>query len=242
MLIIDYHRSNRQSTASNSDFTHQPSFAADSSTVESAQNPAANGRSRHDSNQYLVLPAPLAVSPNNRALTASSSRNSEDNYADNGSQRHLVTPQSVEYYGQDRTDSPTSGSRLMSRGYPDPARDPFRTTSPATSGYDDNTAPYTPDMSDESGYRGVRLADNGPAGASDGVRRVARQTGRRTSQTMSPQSQQQQQQQAYSPYGSSVPQQQQQQQQNRYSRPSSYALPPGAAPPQAGTNNGGYGY
>lgn len=68
-----------------------------------------------------------------------------------------------------------------------------------------------PPMSGPSRARGISLADNGPVPGPGGVRRVSRQTGKRTSSQAPPQ--------------------------NRYSRssPSPYAsLPPGAAPPQSG--------
>ncbi|EMD32671.1 glycosyltransferase family 2 protein [Gelatoporia subvermispora B] len=72
-----------------------------------------------------------------------------------------------------------------------------------------------PPLTGPSRARGISLADNGPVPGPGGVRRVSRQTGRRTSAQAPPP-------------------------QNRYSRPtpSPYTnLPPGAAPP-----NTGYGY
>ncbi|KDR85492.1 hypothetical protein GALMADRAFT_132186 [Galerina marginata CBS 339.88] len=225
--------SNRYSLASNSDLTHQPP-AFDASTLESAN--YSSPRPRHDSNALLMLPAPLSV---NRPLMSSTSsvgmsRSSEDhNYApDNGSNLRLIpSPQTSDTYPE-TSESASTTQRLLSptspfdprfsRQAPSPqppsltdVQNPFRsqTTSPTT--YDEQT-PFVPDYEDPHGRggRGVRLMDGGPVPGPDGVRRVSRPTGRRpTSQAPA---------------------------QNRYSRNSAaYSLPPGAAPPQPASYNGG---
>ncbi|KIK71495.1 glycosyltransferase family 2 protein [Collybiopsis luxurians FD-317 M1] len=94
---------------------------------------------------------------------------------------------------------------------------PFSTTSPVSSEHlfsaepEEMMSPSPVPAPGRPGGRGtgVRLTDDGPVPGPDGVRRIARQGGRR------PQSQ------------------------NRYSRSSTaFSLPPGAAPPQPGYGNG----
>ncbi|PPQ78041.1 hypothetical protein CVT25_015585 [Psilocybe cyanescens] len=220
--------SNRYSLASNSDLTHQPP-AFDASTLDSAN--YSNPRPRHDSNALLMLPAPLAVSNRQLMSSASSvgmSRSSEDaNYPpDNGSGSNLRLipgPQTNDSYTTETSDSSSTNQRLLSptspfdprfsRQGPSPqppsdSQNPFRSQTTSPTNYDEHT-PFVPDYEDPAGRggRGIRLMDSGPVPGPDGVRRVARPTGRRPTSQAPPQ--------------------------NRYSRSSTvFSLPPGAAPPQ----------
>ena len=211
--------SNRYSTASNSDVTHQPP-GFDASTLDSAS--YNNPRPRHDSNTLLMLPAPLAV---NRPLTSSTSsvgmsRSSEEHYnSDNGSGSNLrliSSPHSAEQFVEspDPRLLPPSPYNSQSFGRQNPVpqpplmtdtQNPFRSSTTSHS-HEDHSV-FTPDYDDPSGAgRGVRLMDSGPVPGPEGVRRVSRPR-RPTSQTPS---------------------------QNRYSRNSTtmFNLPPGAAHPQ----------
>ncbi|KIY69277.1 glycosyltransferase family 2 protein [Cylindrobasidium torrendii FP15055 ss-10] len=229
---------NRLSLASNSDNFHPPSTGFDSSTMDSN---AFNGppRPRQDSNNLLVLPAPLArggIPSSSSSSSAGLSRSSEDVHTESH-QRLVATPQSY--------DSPEPG--YMSEGggrySPGPPVPPAKraslsisheSTSTAASGnpfysHAMSASPTAYEPEDPSFYqslagigagngggggRGITLSDSGPVAAPEGVRRVGRPSGRRPSSQATPP-------------------------QNRYSRNSMvYALPPGAAPPQTG---GGYG-
>lgn len=217
----------------------------DASTYESSP----TGRPRYDSNQLLMLPAPLSVTrtpgANTNASTAVLSRSSEEGYAmsDSGSQQRLVPSPPQDGYYPDEYESP--GRYTPQSPQTSPFEQRVSRTAGANSGvlrnssqhqypievhnnpfsYEQPHVPYTaepdelphsPQLSSAaaaSRTRGISLADNGPVPGPEGVRRVARQSNRR-SQSQAP-----------------APQQ------NRYSRSSFPALPPGAAPPQPG----GYG-
>ena len=213
----------------------------DASTYDST--PAA--RPRYDSNQLLMLPAPLAVTrtpgvnTNASASTTVFSRSSEEGYAvsDVGSQQHLVSsPNQDGFYPEDyenagRYTPSSQGSpfeqrvsraagnsgvlRHSQQQYPTEIQNnPYN--------YEQAQVQYTPEPDEYASRqspppaiainraRGISLADNGPVPGPEGVRRVARQSNRR-SQSQAP-----------------APAQ------NRYSRSSFPALPPGAAPPQPG--------
>lgn len=213
--------SNRYSTTSNSDATHQPP-GFDASTLESSS--YNHSRPRRDSSTLLMLPAPLAVG---RPMTSSTSsvgisRSSEEHYnSDNGSGSNLrltSSPTTAEHY-VDSPDpaaarllppSPYNSQSFRQNPIPQPpsmieSQNPFRSSTTSNS-HEDHTM-FTPDYDELSGRggvggRGVRLMDSGPVPGPEGVRRVSRPR-RPTSQTPS---------------------------QNRYSRNSN--LPPGAAPPQ----------
>ncbi|KAF8844203.1 glycosyltransferase family 2 protein [Paxillus ammoniavirescens] len=248
-----FDRSIRYSMASNSDTNHPTSNGGvDSSTTESVPSlpysPEGGGRSRHDSNGPLALPAPLSVS---RTLTSGASasssvgvsRSSEDvtytsEVGSTSNQRLVVTP--PDQYVDSYTEVPTprypqfdvqvaraagnNGGVLrnptLSSQYPGETQNPFRASKPHVAAYDDQYSGYSepeetapPVLSQRQG-RGVSLSDNGPVPGPEGVRRVARPSGRRPTSQTPPQ--------------------------NRYSRTSTaYNLPPGAAPPQPG--QGGYG-
>ncbi|KAH7886333.1 glycosyltransferase family 2 protein [Phlebopus sp. FC_14] len=111
----------------------------------------------------------------------------------------------------------------VSSQYPGETQNPFRTPEPHVAAYDEQYSGYTAEPEDippvvpsHRQARGVSLSDNGPVPGPEGVRRVARPTGRRPT--------------------SQAPQ-------NRYSRSSTaFNLPPGAAPPQAGGGSHGGAY
>ena len=227
-------RRDRYSAVSNSETGATPSQAFDASTTESFAN-AGGSRPRYDSNQLLTLPAPLAL--NRPATTSGSStsvtRSNEDVYSDNSSHQpqrivsshaSSATDQPVEDYfgasasGPTRHASPGRGNHGTIRQTTPSTRFPGENTNPFQSSHDnyygvehDIVSSSSPSPSGgRPRVRGVSLSDNGPVPGPDGVRRVSRPPGRRTSQPP----------------------------QNRYSRTTSiYAtLPPGAAPPQP---NGG---
>ncbi|KAI0931177.1 hypothetical protein AcW1_001351 [Taiwanofungus camphoratus] len=262
--------SNRHSLISTVD-TYQQHTAQqfDQETYESAGS-IPPPRPRKDSNQLLMLPAPLSV--NNRPAgsttasvsTSGLSRSSEEGgyTSDIGSQQRLVSSPPQDYQ-DDYDGSPFSQQSYAQQQYsqqPHPQQSysqqpgafearvsrtagansgvlrqsttasqyPGETYNPY--GYQQTTRyeePHVPFVSNEpeemiipplpppsaapARSRGVSLADNGPVPGPGGVRRVSRQTGRRTTSQAPPQ--------------------------NRYSRtsPSTYMnLPPGAAPPQQG--------
>jgi len=212
--------------------TERDSRGYDATTVESSNYTQGSGsRSRHDSQQLLMLPAPLSVNrPSPSPMSVSRlSRTSEDAGGQESSRQRLMgSPQSAEdRYGYDtpehsRYTSATS-TESSSNGTARPARNPGETnpfvysnSQRVMSEYDrvplsadpEEYTPgnYTPSSSSQShGHRtkGFSLMDNGPVPGPDGVRRVAR---KRQSQQSPPQ--------------------------NRYSRGSTY-LPPGAAGPQS---------
>lgn len=218
----------RYSAVSNSETGATPSQAFDASTTESFAN-AGGPRPRYDSNQLLTLPAPLAL---NRPMTASGSstlvaRSSEDLYSDNSSHQRLgpsptsnTTEQPAEdYYGAStsRHTSPNHSRRTLRQTtsptpFPGEVANPFQSSHENYYGADhDIVSSSSPSPSGgQRRVRGVSLSDNGPVPATDGVRRVSRPSGRRSSQPP----------------------------QNRYSRTTSLYgnLPPGAAPPNP---NGG---
>lgn len=226
--------SRRQSLVST---TERDSRIYDGTTVESSNYTQGSGsRSRHDSQQLLKLPAPLAVNRPSPRL----SRTSEDaGGPDSSRQRLISSPQSVdEQHGYDTPDnSPSlpsssrhtppapaepSNSSAVRRARNSAETNPFvhsnsrgmipdyDRVSPTADSEEYASGNYTPSPSTQSHKRrtrGISLTDNGPVPGPDGVRRVAR---KRQSQQSPPQ--------------------------NRYSRGSTY-LPPGAAVPQPG----GYG-
>ncbi|KAG6815827.1 hypothetical protein H0H87_010971 [Tephrocybe sp. NHM501043] len=236
-------KNNRYSIASTSDVTHpQTAGYNDSSTVDTSYQSAP--RPRHDSAALLMLPAPLSV---NRPLMSSTSsvgmsRTSED-VSDSGSSaaHNRLIPSPHHSYSNDQVSIESGGTssqqRLVSPIFlnsPQPdAQNPFRATvtSPVSISYDEYPQqPWSPDytsdeaMSPNAGVnpnnrasygRGVRLTDAGPVPGPEGVRRVSRQARQRPNS------------QAPLPAANT----------NRYSRNSQvFALPPGAAPPQAGYN------
>jgi len=244
---------NLYSMTSNSDTNH-PDSRVDSSTAESTNFSSSQPRPRYDSNALLMLPAPLAVNRSAASAASSSStalaRHSDDAYmSEAGSasnQRLIPIPTSPEQYNDSPFEYPApqarypSGSvgipseRQVSRSagstpilrtsavpnqYPGETQNPFRTSfQPQVTAYEEPGASYTPEPEELSpassrAARGVRLADNGPVPGPDGVRRISRAGGKRNSSQQPPQ--------------------------NRYSRGSTYNLPPGAAPPQAGYTSGG---
>jgi chitin synthase len=216
--------SHRLSLASNSD-TNQASGGFDGSTLETG---FTVPRPRHDSNALLMLPAPLAA---NRPMMSSSStvsgqRSSEDNNylsdsASGSNQRLIPSPQSGDQDSYDtqrllspqQYDFPTSRvpHPINTRTAPPPFE--YRPLMTSPSGYDEIAPVWNPmDYAAEDirhNNRGISLTDSGPVPGPEGVRRVARPSGRRpTSQAPAPNV-------------------------NRYSRNSgAYTLPPGAAPPQ----------
>ena len=222
---------NRYSALSYSETGATPSQGFDASTMESLAN-AGGPRPRYDSNQLLTLPAPLAL--NRPATTSGSStcvaRSSEDVYSDNSSYQRLgpspasnTSEQLVEdSYGASTSAPPRhrspSRSRRTHRQTTSPTPFPGEGANPFQSNHDnyygaDHDIVSSSSSSPSGGQaraRGVSLSDNGPVPPPDGVRRVSRPSGRRTSQPP----------------------------QNRYSRTTSlYSnLPPGAAPPNP---NGG---
>ncbi|KAI0640218.1 glycosyltransferase family 2 protein [Trametes polyzona] len=227
----------RYSLVSDYQTPQPPQF--DQSTYESSY--SGGQRPRMDSNQVVVLPAPLSVNrPNNGVPTPSVStvalsRSSEDGYnSDIGSQQRLVSPQesyNEEYDGRYQQSPNNFEARVsrtggvlrqgtMSNQFPGETQNPY-TYSPQTAGFDDPQVPFVTDGEElpppmpnaNQRARGISLSDNGPVPGPGGVRRVSRQQGRRPTSQAQP---------AQNP--------------NRYSR--SYGnLPPGAAPPQQG-----YGY
>ncbi|KAI4520184.1 glycosyltransferase family 2 protein [Schizophyllum commune Loenen D] len=215
--------SNRYSMASNSDTFHPPSGGFDSSTMESGPY-STSPRPRLDSNNLLVLPAPLAANrqPMSSSSTVGMSRSSDDHYysdATSSNLRLIPSSPSAEQYSE--YDSPSPGQRHQSPGrYDTPPRsasrqrtnsaDPFRSVTTSPTSYEESNYTTEPEEmagGQRPGGRGVRLTDGGPVPGPEGVRRVSRPQGRRPS--------------------SQAPQ-------NRYSRGSVAYLPPGAAAPQSG--------
>lgn len=220
--------------------TERDSRGYDATTLESSNyTQGSASRSRHDSQQLLMLPAPLSVNRHTQSSIPASrlSRTSED--ADSSRQRLISSsPQSADGYDTpEQSPSMQSPSRYTSpastessnHGTVHSTRNPGETNpfahpnsqrmiqeydrAPFTA--DPEEYPpgnYTPSSSFQSQAhrtKGVSLMDNGPVPGPDGVRRVAR---KRQSQQSPPQ--------------------------NRYSRGSTY-LPPGAAMPQPGGHAGG---
>lgn len=209
--------------ASNSDTFHPPSGGFDSSTMESGPY-STSPRPRLDSNNLLVLPAPLAANrqPMSSSSTVGMSRSSDDHYysdATSSNLRLIPSSPSAEQYSE--YDSPSPGQRHQSPGrYDTPPRsasrqrtnsaDPFRSVTTSPTSYEESNYTTEPEEmagGQRPGGRGVRLTDGGPVPGPEGVRRVSRPQGRRPS--------------------SQAPQ-------NRYSRGSVAYLPPGAAAPQSG--------
>ena len=220
--------------------TERDSGRYDATTLESSNyTQGSASRSRHDSQQLLMLPAPLSVNRHTQSSIPPSrlSRTSED--ADSSRQRLINSPQSADGYDTpDQSPSMPSPSRHTSPSSTDSShhgtalsvRNPGETnpfTHPSsrrtTQEYDrtpftadpEEYPPgiYTPSPSFQSAThrtKGISLMDNGPVPGPDGVRRVAR---KRQSQQSPPQ--------------------------NRYSRGSTY-LPPGAAMPQPGGQSSPY--
>ncbi|KAF9651932.1 glycosyltransferase family 2 protein [Thelephora ganbajun] len=201
--------SRRQSLVST---TERDSRGYDATTLESSNYTQGSGsRSRHDSQQLLMLPAPLSVNRSSLSPMSVSrlSRTSEDaGGPDSSRQRLISSPQSVDdRYGYDTPEQ--SPSMPTSSRYTNPQRVVSEYDRVPSSADPEEYPPgnYTPSPSSQSQThrtRGVSLMDRGPVPGPDGVRRVAM---RRQSQQSPPQ--------------------------NRYSRGSTY-LPPGAAMPQPG--------
>ena len=201
----------------------------DQSTYESSYN--SSPRQRLDSNQVLMLPAPLSVGRPGAAAhtpsvsTIALSRESEEGYnSDIGSQQRLVSPQEDEFQPNnfEARVSRTGGvlrQNTNSAQFPGETQNPY-TYSPQSAGFADDQTPFSTEPEDMGPpmpnatprTRGISLSDHGPVPGPGGVRRVSRQQGRRPSSQAPP------------PQGA-----------NRYSR--NFSLPPGAAPPQSG-----YGY
>ncbi|KIJ66533.1 glycosyltransferase family 2 protein [Hydnomerulius pinastri MD-312] len=144
----------------------------------------------------------------------------QDQYVDSYSES--PAPRYPQFDAQVARAAGTNGGVLrnptLSSQYPGETQNPFR-SEPHVAAYDDQYGGYTTEPEDILPHvpgrqsRGVSLSDNGPVPGPEGVRRVARPTGRRPTSQAPPQ--------------------------NRYSRSSTaYNLPPGAAAPQPG---GGYG-
>ncbi|CAL1694853.1 unnamed protein product [Somion occarium] len=115
--------SNRYSMISSSDNYHQPQQQFDGSTYDSSY--ASGGqRQRHDSNQLLMLPAPLAVNrtpglPTSTTASASTtvlSRSSEDGYISDSQQRLVPSPGQDSH--SDEYDSPPVGGRYTPQSSP----------------------------------------------------------------------------------------------------------------------------
>ncbi|KAH9854364.1 glycosyltransferase family 2 protein [Lenzites betulinus] len=218
-----------------SEYQSPPLPQFDQSTFESSY--SNNQRPRHDSNQLVVLPAPLSVNrnavPTPSVSTVALSRSSEDGYnSDIGSQQRLVSSPG-ESYNEDldsRHQSPNNFEARVSRNggvlrqgttsnqFPGETQNPYQ-YSPQSAGFNDPQVPFVTDPDDmplqpppnpNQRVRGISLSDQGPVAGPGGVRRVSRQQGRRPTSQAPP---------AQNP--------------NRYSR--TYPnLPPGAAPPQQG--------
>ncbi|OBZ68586.1 Chitin synthase 5 [Grifola frondosa] len=236
--------SNRYSVASVSDYQSPQQF--DQSTNESS---SGGQRQRYDSNQLLMLPAPLAINRTSTTppsvTTTAVSRSSEDGYnSDVGSQQRLVSPQDSYGYHEDYdASSPSSGkyqptnnlearvSRTggvlrqgtMSNQHPGETQNPY-IYSPQAAGYDDPRASYVAEPEEMPVIPPVipPLPNSRTRGVSLSDRGPVPGPGgvRRVSRQQNRR-----------------PTSQAPQQQNRYSRttPSPFgALPPGAAPPQQG--------
>ncbi|KAJ7056919.1 glycosyltransferase family 2 protein, partial [Mycena amicta] len=253
--------SNRYSLASNSDNNHPPS-GVDSSTMDSANNYLPAPRARHDTNAVLMLPTPLAVSRTTTHSGSSGPTSSTSSVSGGGAiartseEAFVTSPQSASVdMWVDSFDAappavnnsrsppprpPRENYRRSMDGTPPSSANPFiRGGSPASPGTYDEPPPSAYGGGGMSqAMRGVQLTDSGPVPSADGggVRRVARNSRRPTSQVpVSAGGQGQQQQQS--------PTSPQSQNQNRYSRNSGtgWVLPPGAAPPQPQQQYGGGG-
>ncbi|KZT01163.1 glycosyltransferase family 2 protein, partial [Laetiporus sulphureus 93-53] len=227
--------SRRPSLSSTADYPQlQQQQQYDSETYESSN--VAATRPRRDSNQLLMLPAPLAVNRYSGPAPAPSvstsdmvSHSSEEGTSEVGSAHKLPHTQR-QNTGQHRAqpsqaqaqlDYQARITRAVLRQGTATGQQVGETYNPygQQGGYIDSPAvPFTTDPEDmplappprpaPSRSRGVSLADNGVVPGPGGVRRVSRQA-RRASSQASPQ--------------------------NRYSRTSTSPygnLPPGAAPPQ----------
>ena len=210
----------------------------DATTLESSSYTHGSGsRSRHDSQQLLMLPAPLSV---NRPSVSTSrlSRTSEDaGGADSPRQRlissshsgdgydtpdhtqsipsssRFASPTTPEFLGSGTIRTPRSAGESSPFVYSNSQRMPEYDRVPFSADPEDySPGNYTPSPSSQSQThktKGISLTDSGPVPGPDGVRRVAR---KRQSQQSPPQ--------------------------NRYSRGSTY-LPPGAALPRPGGHSNG---
>ncbi|KAI0789465.1 chitin synthase-domain-containing protein [Abortiporus biennis] len=246
--------SNRYSMVSTAD-THPlppPPQQFDSSTYESSY-ATSNQRPRHDSNQLLMLPAPLSVSQQRPGTTTSAAtfdRSSEDGYAsDIGSQQRLVpSPQSDPYgypddyesgrYSQQqqspfearvsRTAGANSGVLRQSTAtqYAVETANPYGFPQAQSAGYDGHI-PFTSEPDELPGVPAPAAPPQPSRSRSRGISLAD------NGPVPGPEGVRRVSRQTRRPT-SQVPQQ------NRYSRssPSPYGnLPPGAAPPQQG-----YGY
>ncbi|KAK7695219.1 hypothetical protein QCA50_002409 [Cerrena zonata] len=133
--------SNRYSMASNSDTFHPPQQPYDSTTYDSSYASSGTPRPRQDSNQLLMLPAPLAVTRN--ALTTTStqasasttvlSRSSEDGYSEVGSQQRLVPSPGHDSYTEEY-DTPPVAARYQSQQSGSPFQDRVSRTATQNAG------------------------------------------------------------------------------------------------------------
>ncbi|KAF9236857.1 glycosyltransferase family 2 protein [Melanogaster broomeanus] len=228
-----FDRSNCYSMASNSDTNHPASNGGpDSSTTESGPSCTAGPL-------VLPAPLSVSRTLTSGASTTSVviSRSSEDvaytsDIGSTSNQRLLSTPhdQYIDSYSDPRripqfdaqvaraagNNGGVIRNTTVSSQYPGETTNPFRASEPHVAAYDDQYGGYStdpeempPHVPSQRQARGVSLSDNGPVPAPEGVRRVARQSGRRPTSQAPPQ--------------------------NRYSRSSTiHSLPPGAAPPQPG--------
>lgn len=215
---------------STSDY-HAPTQGYETSTYDSAY--ASPPPRRSESNQLLMLPAPLSVNRTTptsaSASTGALSRSSEEGGygSDIGSSHQRLIPGSQEGQYMDDYDVSSPGSAQYLN-----QTSPFETPGSSRPGRQSSTSYYSGEVQSPQAYpqqfpymaepeelpnvpqpaagrnqsrtRGISLADNGPVPGPGGVRRVSRQPNKRPT-SQAPTS-------------------------NRYSRNSS--LPPGAAPPQ----------
>ena len=212
--------------------TERDSRGFDATTLESSNYTHGSGsRSRHDSQQLLMLPAPLSVnrpsvstsrlsrtsedaggpdSPRQRLISGSYSGegyDTPDHSQSNPSSSRFASPTTPEFHGSGTIRPPRSTGESNPFVYSNSQRMPEYDRVPFSAESEDySPGNYTPSPSSQSQThnknKGVSLVDSGPVPGPDGVRRVAR---KRQSQQSPPQ--------------------------NRYSRGSTY-LPPGAALPR----------
>lgn len=251
---------NRHSLVSTSETYPVNSQGFDSTTLGSSDYQGNNGsRSRHDSNQLLMLPAPLSVtrpmpSSNTSMATSAQSRSTEDVYDPGTSHARLIPSQATDYgdvsdrepssgkYGSPTTSFESQVSKAagntavfrqstVSARYPGETQNPFRLPEPhGVAAMDYDRTPISAEPEPMS--PGTYLPSQ-PASAHSKARGISLADNGPVP----------------GPDGvrrvarrrpTSQQQQQQQPPQNRYSRNSGHGLPPGAAPPQPGGGAGGY--
>jgi chitin synthase len=134
-------RKNRQSSVSNTDTGLSYSQGFETSTMESFAN-AGGSRQRHDSNQLLLLPAPLALNrpATNGGSSTSVARSSEDVYSDHSSSYHRALPSRSSIVAEQPVEEPYTPSGMASPRHASPSR-----------GYYDHQGGRTP-----NGYAAVR--------------------------------------------------------------------------------------